>query len=263
MNTKRTLTQLQKMKGQEKIVMITAYDALFASIFDKHVDVILVGDSLNMSFAGKEDTLGVTMDQMIYHTQAVCTKAKKSFVLFDMPFGTYTDKKQALKNAIRAYQETGADAIKLEGGKEKAKIVKHLTQNAIAVFGHIGLKPQSVRAEGGYSIKGKNEEDKKAIIEDAIALEKAGAVALIIEGVKPDVAKAITQQLSIPTIGIGAGVDCDGQVLVWSDTFGFFDEFMPKFVKSYLNGGEQITQAIQTYASEVKSAQFPDEKYSY
>ncbi len=120
-----------------------------------------------------------------------------------------------------------------------------------------------MRAEGGYSIKGKNEEDKQAIIEDAIALEKAGAVVLIIEGVKPDVAKAVTQSVSIPTIGIGAGVDCDGQVLVWSDAFGFFDDFMPKFVKSYLNAGEQITQAIQTYASEVKSAKFPDEKYTY
>ncbi len=251
------------MKGQEKIVMITAYDALFASLFDEHVDVILVGDSLNMSFAGKEDTLTVTMDQMIYHTQAVCTKAKKSFVLFDMPFGTYTDKKLALKNANRAYQETGANAVKLEGGKEKAKVVKYLTQNSIAVFGHIGLKPQQVRAEGGYSIKGKDEEGKQSIIEDALALEKAGAVALIIEGVKPDVAKAVTEQISIPTIGIGAGVECDGQVLVWSDAFGFFDEFMPKFVKSYLNGGEQIGDAISTYASEVKSGVFPDEKYSY
>ena len=263
MNKKVTLKRLQKMKGKEKIVMITAYDALFTSLFDGSVDIILVGDSLNMSFAGKEDTLSVTMEQMIYHTQAVCTKAEHSFVLFDMPFGTYTNKKMALENATRVYQDTKANAVKLEGGKEKAKIVKYLTKNAISVFGHIGLKPQSVRAEGGYSIKGRDEEEKRAIIEDAIALEKAGAVAIIIEGVKPDVAKAVTQSVKIPTIGIGASVDCDGQVLVWSDAFGFFDEFMPKFVKSYLNGGEQIKDAIKDYASEVKSGSFPSEEYTY
>jgi len=263
LNNKRTLKQLQKMKGQEKIVMITAYDALFSSLFDPYVDVILVGDSLNMSFAGKSDTLSATMDQMIYHTQAVCSKAQKSFVLFDMPFGTYTDKKTALKNATRAYQETGADAVKLEGGKEKAKIVRYLSDNAIAVFGHIGLKPQSVRSEGGYSIKGKSEAEKQEIIENAIALEQAGAVALIIEGVKPDVAQAVTERVTIPTIGIGAGVDCDGQVLVWSDMFGFFDEFMPKFVKSYMDGGSQIRSAVQSYASEVKSATFPDQNHTY
>ena len=263
MNKKITLKKLQKMKGVEKIVMITAYDALFTSLFDKSVEIILVGDSLNMSFAGKEDTLGVTMEQMIYHTQAVCTKAEHSFVLFDMPFGTYTNKKMALANATKVYQETKANAIKLEGGKEKAKVVKYLTENAIAVFGHIGLKPQSVRAEGGYSVKGKDEDEKLSIIEDALALERAGAVALIIEGVKADVARAVTQRVNIPTIGIGAGVDCDGQVLVWSDAFGFFDEFMPKFVKSYLNGGEQIREAIDSYASEVKSSSFPNEKYTY
>ncbi|SFV62575.1 3-methyl-2-oxobutanoate hydroxymethyltransferase [hydrothermal vent metagenome] len=263
MNKKVTLKKLQNMKGKEKIVMITAYDALFTSIFDSEVEIILVGDSLNMSFAGKEDTLSVTMNQMIYHTQAVCRKAHHSFVLFDMPFGTYTDKKMALKNANRAYQETRADAIKLEGGKEKAKIIKYLTKNSIAVFGHIGLKPQQVRAEGGYSIKGKEEEEKSAIIEDAIALEKAGAVALIIEGVKPDVAKSVTESVNIPTIGIGAGVNCDGQVLVWSDTFGFFEEFMPKFVKQYLDGGNQIKEAIKNYSSEVKSEAFPDDNHTY
>ena len=263
MNKKVTLKRLQKMKGVEKIVMITAYDALFTSLFDSSVEIILVGDSLNMSFAGQDDTLSVTMEQMIYHTKAVCTKAEHSFVLFDMPFGTYTDKKMALANAIRVYQETNADAIKLEGGKERAKIVKYLTKNAISVFGHIGLKPQSVRAEGGYSIKGKDEDEKRAIIEDALALERAGAKALIIEGVKPDVAKAITQSVKIPTIGIGAGVDCDGQVLVWSDAFGFFDDFMPKFVKSYLNGSKQIRDAIQDYSLEVKSSSFPSDKYTY
>ncbi len=263
MSHKITLKKLQKMKGEEKIVMITAYDALFAAIFDPYVDMILVGDSLNMSFSGREDTVSATMDQMIYHAQAVCNKTEKSFVLFDMPFGAYSDKETALKNAIRAYQETGVDAIKLEGGKEKAEIIRYLSDNAIAVFGHIGLKPQSVRSEGGYSIKGKSESEKQEIIENALLLEEAGAVALIIEGVKPDVAEAVTLAVSIPTIGIGAGVECDGQVLVWSDMLGFFDEFMPKFVKQYMDGGKMVREAVQNYASEVKSGSFPSKEYTY
>jgi len=264
LNNKITLKKLQKMKNEkQKIVMITAYDALFASIFDKYVDIILVGDSLNMSFSGKDDTLSASMNEMIYHTKAVTNKTDKSFVLFDMPFGSYSDKKVALKNAIRAYQETGADAIKLEGGKEKAKIVKYLTKNAIAVFGHIGLKPQSVRSEGGYSIKGRNSKEKDDIIKNAISLEKAGAVALIIEGVKPDVALEVTNSVNIPVIGIGAGVDCDGQVLVWSDMLGFYDEFMPKFVKQYLDGKKLVTNAVKEYVKDVKSGEFPNADYTY
>ncbi len=251
------------MKGQEKIVMITAYDALFASLFDSYVDMILVGDSLNMSFSGKPDTISATIDQMIYHTQAVCSRVEQSFILFDMPFGTYSDKESALRNAVRVYQETEADAIKLEGGREKVEIIRHLSDNAIAVFGHIGLKPQSARSEGGYAIKGKSEAEKQEIIENALALEDAGAVALIIEGVKPDVAEAVTSRVSIPTIGIGAGVSCDGQVLVWSDMLGFFEEFMPKFVKQYMDGGALVREAVQNYAAEVKSGTFPDEAHTY
>jgi 3-methyl-2-oxobutanoate hydroxymethyltransferase len=251
------------MKGNQNIVMITAYDALFASLFDDYVDVILIGDSLNMSFAGKPDTLSATMDQMIYHTQAVGMGAKKSFLLVDMPFGSYMDKKQALKNAIRVYQETSADAVKIEGGKEKADIVRHLTDNAIAVFGHVGLKPQSARSEGGYSVKGKSEEEKQSIIDDALALQEAGAVAIIIEGVKADVAAEITASLSIPTIGIGAGNGVDGQVLVWSDLLGLFEAFVPKFVKTYANGGNIVRDAVKQYALEVRDGIFPDEKFSY
>jgi len=263
LDKKVTLKTLQSMKGNQNIVMITAYDALFASLFDEYVDVILIGDSLNMSFAGKSDTLSVTLDQMIYHTQAVGRGAKKSFLLFDMPFGSYTDKKQALKNAVRVYQETSADAVKIEGGKEKADIVRHLTDNAIAVFGHVGLRPQSARSEGGYSVKGKSEEEKQSIIADALALEKAGAVAIIVEGVKSDVATEITKALSIPTIGIGAGNDVDGQVLVWSDLLGLFEQFVPKFVKTYANGSNQVRDAIKQYASEVRNGIFPDENFRY
>lgn len=251
------------MKNKQNIVMITAYDALFASLFDDYVDVILIGDSLNMSFAGKPDTLSATMDQMIYHTKAVGMGAKKSFLLFDMPFGSYIDERQALENAIRVYQETSADAVKIEGGKEKAHIVKHLTDNSIAVFGHVGLKPQSARSEGGYSVKGKNEEEKQSIIADALALQEAGAVAIIIEGVKSDVATEITAALSIPTIGIGAGNGVDGQVLVWSDMLGLFEAFVPKFVKTYTNGGSQVRDAIKQYASEVRDGIFPDEEFTY
>jgi len=263
LNKKVTLKTLQSMKGNQNIVMITAYDALFASLFDEYVDVILIGDSLNMSFAGKPDTLSATLDQMIYHTQAVQRGAKKSFLLVDMPFGSYADKKQALKNAIKVYQETSADAIKIEGGKEKADIVRYLTDNAIAVFGHVGLKPQSARSEGGYSVKGKSEEEEQSIIADALALEKAGAVAIIVEGVKSEVATKLTKTLSIPTIGIGAGNDVDGQVLVWSDLLGLFEKFVPKFVKKYADGSSLIRNAVQQYADEVKNGIFPDENFRY
>jgi len=261
-NNKITLKKLLRMKQEsEKIVMITAYDALFASIFNDYIDIILVGDSLNMSFAGENDTLTATLEQMIYHTKAVAKRSNRSFVLFDMPFGTYCTVDKALASAIKVYQESGADAIKLEGGVEKAQIVRALTQNSIAVFGHIGLQPQKVRLEGGYSIKGTN--DKERIVADALALQEAGAVALIIEGVKPDVTKAVTEALDIPTIGIGAGIDCDGQVLVWSDMLGLYDAFTPKFVKTYLKGRELIGKAIEEYATDVKSGKFPALEHTY
>jgi len=263
LNKKVTIKTLQSMRGNEKIVMITAYDALFASLFDAHVDVILVGDSLNMSFAGQTDTLSVTMDQMIYHTKAVGMGAKKSFLLFDMPFGSYTNNDIALSNAVRVYQETKADAIKLEGGQERADMVRHLSDNAIAVFGHIGLKPQSARGEGGYNVKGKIESEKQSIIEDALALERSGVVGLIIEGVKSDVAAEVTKAVNIPVIGIGAGNHVDGQVLVWSDMLGLFEEFTPKFVKKFIDGSGLVRDAIKEYSSEVKSGEFPNEKFRY
>jgi 3-methyl-2-oxobutanoate hydroxymethyltransferase len=260
---KITLKTLQKMKGKEPIVMITAYDALFASLFDDEVDMILVGDSLNMSFLGNKDTLSANIEQMIYHTKAVCAGAKRAFIVFDMPFGSYTTKEEALKNAIRVYKESCADAIKIEGGIEKAEIVEYLTQNGIAVVSHIGLMPQSVRGDGGYIIRGKSEEDKIALLEDAKALENAGAFMVLLEGMKSDIATTITNSLSVPTIGIGAGAGTDGQVLVWSDMFGFFEEFKPKFVKRYLNGADLIRDALKTYKQEVKTRAFPDDKHCY
>ena len=263
MRKKLSVSDIQKRKNHHPLVMITAYDALFAKLFEESVDMILVGDSLNMSFGGKPDTLSVTIDQMIYHTQAVCNGAKNTFVIADMPFNTYTTKEEALKNAARFYQETMADAVKIEGGVEKADIVKYLTQNGIAVCGHIGLLPQSVRAEGGYKVKGKTEEEVERLLQDALAIEKAGAFCLVIEGVKAALAAKIAQSVSIPVIGIGAGNEVDGQVLVFSDMLGLFEAFTPKFVKQYLNGAVLVRGALQAYADEVKARQFPAKEHTY
>ncbi len=251
------------LKSNRKISMITAYDALMAKIFDDIVDIILVGDSLSMSFSGEKDTLGITLEEMIYHTKAVCKGAKKALVVCDMPFGSYLDEESALLNAAKVYKQSGAMAVKIEGGASKAHIIRNLTSNSIAVMGHIGLMPQYVRLEGGYKVKGKDEIEKQKLIEDAKAVEEAGAFALVLEGIRSDVAKEITDSISIPTIGIGAGKDTDGQVLVWSDMLGFFDEFKPKFVKRYLNGAELVKNAVKEYVEDVRSGKFPTEEYSY
>jgi 3-methyl-2-oxobutanoate hydroxymethyltransferase len=263
MTKKMTISSIKKLKGVRPLVMITAYDALFASLLEPSSDVILVGDSLNMSFAGKSDTLSATMEQMLYHTKAVCRGAKNSFVICDMPFGTYVNKDVALENSIRVFQETSADAVKIEGGSDKADIIAHLTGNGIAVCGHIGLLPQSVRSEGGYKVKGKTEEQKYQLIEDAKAVEKAGAFCIVIEGVKADVAKEVAQSVDIPLVGIGAGADVDGQVLVFSDMLGLFEEFTPKFVKKYIDGASIVKEALKNYSDEVKAREFPQEIHTY
>ncbi|MFK5880672.1 MAG: 3-methyl-2-oxobutanoate hydroxymethyltransferase [Sulfurospirillum sp.] len=259
----QTITSIKKSKSKTLLTMITAYDALFASLFDTKVDIILVGDSLNMSFNAKPDTLSATLDIMIYHTKAVCAGAKETFIVCDMPFGTYTNEKMALKNASRVYRETGAHAVKIEGGSKRAHIIKELTSNSIAVMGHIGLMPQFVRSEGGYKIRGKDERDIEQLLKDAKAVEEAGAFCIVIEGVKAEVAKKITQSVNIPTIGIGSGASTDGQVLVWSDAFGFFNEFKPKFVKRYLDGAKLIDSALKTYTDEVKTRAFPTSEHIY
>ena len=263
MKKKHTTTTIKRAKGGEPLVMITAYDALFAKLFEESADMLLVGDSLNMSFAGKKDTVSATLDQMIYHTNAVCNGAKESFVICDMPFGTYSTKEEALSNAIRVYQESDADAIKIEGGVQKSEIIKHLTSNGIAVCGHIGLLPQAVRGEGGYKVKGKNKEEISTLLKDAEAVEDAGAFCMVIEGVKAEVATEIAQSVSIPVIGIGAGNGVDGQVLVFSDMLGLFEEFTPKFVKKYLDGASMVKQALSSYASEVKERSFPAQEHTY
>lgn len=258
-----TFNTLQKKKGLEKIICITAYDALFAKIFDSEVDLILVGDSLSQSFGGHKDTLAIGIDEMIYHTQAVCRGAKQSLIVADMSFGSYQNTKLAIKNATRIYKETQASAIKLEGGIQRAKLVKSIINEGIAVMGHIGLMPQFARSEGGYKIKGKDDQEILRLKEDALSLEEAGVFALVLEGIKSEVASQITQSLSIPTIGIGSGKDCDGQILVWSDAFGFFTDFKPKFVRHYLQGEKLLKDALRCYANDVKNGNFPSQEESY
>ena len=260
---KMNITKIKKAKNNKKLTVITAYDALFAKLFEEIADMILVGDSLNMSFAGKPDTLSATLEQMIYHTNAVCAGAPKAFVILDMPFGTYINKDEALKNAVEVYRQTKAAAIKIEGGEDRAEIVKHLTSNSIAVMGHIGLMPQYVRSEGGYKVRGRTKEDEEQLIRDAIAIEKAGAFAIVVEGVLSDVAEKITEAVRIPVIGIGAGNVTDGQVLVWSDMLGFFEEFKPKFVRHYLNGAKLVKEAVNQYRSDVQDSSFPSSEEEY
>ena len=257
------ITDLIAKKNREKIVMITAYDALFARLFDDYADMILVGDSLNMSFGGANETLGISVDEMIYHARAVQRGAKRAFLVVDMPFGSTITPEISLKNAVKIYKNTLCDAVKIEGSKEIAPTIKLLDQNGIAVIAHIGLKPQLSRQEGGYRVTGKDDKEAKSILEDALALESAGAKMVLIEGVPSDLAKEITKALKVPTIGIGAGASCDGQVLVWSDAFGFYDEFRPKFVKRYMDGANLIREAMKNYADEVRNIKFPSSQYEY
>lgn len=259
---KMNVRSIVKAKGERKLVMLTAYDYLFAKLMDGEVDMILVGDSLNNSFGGKPDTLSATLDVMIYHTNAVCRGATDTFVICDMPFGSYLDEAGALESALRVYQETPADAVKIEGGVVKAPVIKKLTENGIAVVAHIGLLPQFFRSEG-FSVKGRADADLERLVADAKAVEAAGAFAIVIEGVTADVAQAITEAVNVPTIGIGAGKDTDGQVLVWSDMLGFFEDFKPKFVRRYMDGAGEVRKAVKSYCEDVKSGAFPGEAESY
>ena len=263
MRKKETIATLRAAKGERKLVMVTAYDALFASLLADSADMLLVGDSLNMSFAGEPDTLSATLEQMIYHTKAVCAGAPENFVICDMPFGSVNTPHEALANCVEVFRQTRADAVKIEGGEERADLIAHLTANAIPVMGHVGLKPQSVRAEGGYIVQGRDSKSFEKVLKDAAAVERAGAFALVIEGVTPQLAAAVTRECDIPVIGIGAGAATDGQVLVWSDMLGFFEAFKPKFVKRYLEGAKLTKEAMAQYAKEVREGTFPDEEHCY
>jgi len=262
MQQKVTLTTLYKMKEKkEKIVSLTAYDYPFARIADDAgVHVILVGDSLGMVVQGESSTLPVTMDEMIYHTQIVSKAVKQAMVVGDMPFLSYqTDIRTAIANAGRFLKEAGATAVKLEGGASVSKIIKAITEASIPVQAHIGLTPQSVHQKGGYKVQ----RDEERLLADALEVEAAGAFSVVLEGIPPDIAKKITQTLKIPTIGIGAGPDCDGQILVIHDLLGLREGHVAKFVKQYAKLKDQASAAISDYVREVRSGQFPAKEHCY
>ncbi len=255
---------MEKKKTKEKITMLTAYDYSTALLLDRSgVDMLLVGDSVGPIFSGYENTLPVTVDEILYHTRAVVRARKNALVVSDMPFLSYqTSIQDAVKNC-GLMLKAGAEAVKLEGGKEVAETVKALTSSGIPVVGHIGLTPQFVNILGGYKVQGKDEEAKKRLIESAKALEKAGVFAIVLECVPEDVAKVITETVNVPTIGIGAGRHCDGQVLVINDIIGLFEGQRPKFVKKYVDLGSLIERAAKDFVHEVKTGSFPKENHIY
>lgn len=261
-----TTNTLQKMKSNgEKISMITAYDFSFAKLFDAAgIDVILVGDSASNVMAGHETTLPITLEQMIYHAQSVLRAIHRCLVVVDLPFGTYQSNSDiALASAIRIMKETGAHAIKLEGGEEALESIKRIVNAGIPVMGHLGLTPQSIYKFGTYTVRAKEEEEANKLRNDALLLQEAGCFATVLEKIPAQLAKEVSKSLHMPTIGIGAGNDCDGQVLVMHDMLGINTEFKPRFLRQYLNLHEQITGAVQQYITDVKSGDFPNENESY
>jgi 3-methyl-2-oxobutanoate hydroxymethyltransferase len=260
-----SINEIKEMKSKkEKIVMLTAYDYSTAKLVDEAgIPLILVGDSLGMVILGYESTIPVTMDEMIHHTKAVVRGTKQSLVIGDMPFMTYhTNISDALRNAARFIQEGGAQAVKLEGGVTVAETVKRIVECGIPVMGHIGLTPQSIHQLGGHKVQGKTPEAAKQLLKDAQALEQAGAFAVVLELVPAPLSKLITQKISIPTIGIGAGADCDGQVQVISDLLGLFADFVPKHAKQYAKLAGTIRAALTDYIAEVKDGSFPTVEHS-
>ncbi|GKX66628.1 3-methyl-2-oxobutanoate hydroxymethyltransferase [Inconstantimicrobium mannanitabidum] len=262
-NTVLTFKQ-SKIDGK-KLTMLTAYDYSMAKIIDESgVDGILIGDSLGMVVKGEEDTLSVTVEEIIYHTKAVKRGAKNALIVADMPFLSYhVSKEQAILNAGRLVKEGGANAVKLEGGANVIEQIRGIVNAQIPVMGHLGLTPQSVNAFGGFKVQGKSEETAKKLIEDAKLIEEAGAFAIVLEGIPAKVAELITKSVSIPTIGIGAGKECDGQILVYQDMLGMFNDFIPKFVKQYANIGNVMREAINSYIMEVQNDTFPEEKHCF
>ena len=258
-------TLAQKKKKQEKLVMVTCYDATFARLVDETgVDLILIGDSLGMVIQGHEHTLPVTLDEMAYHCRAVARGSKKAHLVGDLPFGSYqSGPQQALESAMHLMKEGGVQSVKLEGGALVAPSIKLLTTAGIPVMGHIGLTPQSVHQLGGYRIQGRSHDQAQRLVEEALLLQESGAYAIVLEGMESQVARLITQELSIPTIGIGAGPVCDGQVLVLYDLLGLDERFSPTFLKKYDNLSQRVQNAVGQYAQEVRCGDFPLEKHSH
>jgi len=256
---------LKKKAEKKKITLLTAYDYPFAKLVDEAgIDAIIVGDSVGMVVQGLENTLPVTMDEMIYHTKMVSRAVKNALVIGDLPFMSYqVSIKDAVRNAGRFLKDAGASAVKIEGGAEVALHIKAMAKSDIPVMAHIGLTPQSIHRMGGYKVQGKTEESAKRLIEEAHIVEDAGAFSLLIEAIPMGLAKKITEELSIPTIGIGAGPYCDGQVLVLHDVIGLFERFLPKFAKRYANLRDEALNAIRVYKEEVEKGVFPTEEQSF
>ena len=266
MAQKFTVKSFQEAKdNNRKISMLTAYDYSMAKIVDvAGIDSVLVGDSLGMVFQGNESTLPVTLDEIIYHTKAVVRGVKNALVVADMPFLSYhVSKEEAVRNAGRMIKEGGAEAVKMEGGTLFSETIKAVVDAQIPVMGHIGLTPQSVNAFGGFKVQGKDEQSAKRIWEDAKLLEEAGVFAITLECIPDKLAQLITKSLRIPTIGIGAGKSCDGQVLVINDMLGMFSDFVPRFIKQYAKLNTEITAAVQHYIAEVREGDFPAGEHTF
>lgn len=259
-----TTRDLRARKGGEPVVCLTAYTAPMAQFLDPHVDLLLVGDSLGMVLYGMETTLGVTVDMMINHGRAVMRGSQRACVVVDMPFASYQEsREQAFRNAARIMAETGCAAVKLEGGRELADTIAFLVERGVPVMGHVGLKPQSVHAAGGFRAHGRDEAEAAQVMADARAVAEAGAFTIVLEGTVEALAREITAQVATPIIGIGASPACDGQVLVTEDVMGLFSTFRPKFVKRYADLGSQISAAAEQYAADVRARVFPAEEHCF
>jgi 3-methyl-2-oxobutanoate hydroxymethyltransferase len=266
LNKKKTVLDIQRMKEEgEKITVLTAYDYPFARLMSQAgIDVILVGDSVGSVVSGYDNTLPVTMEEMLYHTRAVVRGSGGALVVADLPFLSYQiDLRDARLNAGRLIKEGGAQAVKLEGGENVAATIRAIVDMDIPVVGHIGLTPQSIHRMGGFRVQGKKEEQARQLLADARAVQEAGAFALVLEGIPADLGRRITESVTIPTIGIGAGVHCDGQVLVIHDILGLCEKYSPKFVKKYADVSGIIRGGIEDYIREVKAGEFPDEEHSF
>lgn len=261
---RETAPGIAARKGGDPIVVLTAYTAPMATLLDPHVDVLLVGDSLGMVLYGFDSTLPVSLDMMVAHGGAVVRGSKRACVVVDMPFASYQESPaQAFRSAARVMAETGCQAVKLEGGAEMAETIAFLTQRGVPVMGHVGLTPQSVNTLGGYRALGRSDAVAERIAADARAVAEAGAFSVVVEGVMESLGRRITQEIAIPTIGIGASPACDGQVLVSDDMLGLFTEFTPKFVKRFANLGEAVGEAAAAYAAEVKARSFPGPEHCF
>ncbi len=262
--TRASSDSIRLRKGKLPIVCITAYSAPMAKLFDDYADIILVGDSLGMVIYGLPSTLQVSVEMMINHGAAVVRGSKKAFIVVDLPFGSYqSSPKDAFITAQKVISETGCNAVKIEGGRTMAKTVEFLVNRGIPVLGHIGMLPQSYNQIGGYRVRGKTKEAETEIIQDANILEESGAFGVVIESVIENIAEKITNDISIPTIGIGASVKCDGQIIVAEDILGMFSDFQPKFVKRYANLSPLISNAVKNYADDVRNRRFPGKEHCY